>query len=126
MASIMAPVEMARTRETTSRLIPSCATSNGNTISRPIRIASPYGSSRATDAAAAFGRIPTKMRPPSRGGSGNRLNTANVVHRAWTYLVYAERRLAIGPSPLRGADGGWYTRTLATDYRALGGTPHHC
>src|SRR5947208_9028733 len=46
-------------------------------MSRPIRIASPHGSSRATDAAAAFGRIPTKMRPPSRGGSGNKLNTAN-------------------------------------------------
>jgi hypothetical protein len=55
----------------------SVAPSNGNTISRPIRIASPYGSSRATDAAAAFGRIPTKMRPPSRGGSGNKLNTAS-------------------------------------------------
>ena len=33
-------------------------------MSKPIKIANPYGSKRATGAAAAFGRIPTKMRPP--------------------------------------------------------------
>jgi hypothetical protein len=42
-----------------------------------------------------------------------------VVHRAWTYLVYAERRLAAGTSPLSEADVEWYTRTLATDYRVV-------
>jgi hypothetical protein len=42
-----------------------------------------------------------------------------VVHRGWTYLVYAERRLATGTSPLSEADVGWYTRTLATDYRVV-------
>jgi hypothetical protein len=42
-----------------------------------------------------------------------------VVHRAWTYLVYAERRLATGTSPLSEADVEWYTRTLATDYRVV-------
>src|SRR5262249_11068250 len=40
-----------------------------------------------------------------------------VVHRAWTYLVYAERRLATGTSPLTEADVGWYTRTLPPDHR---------
>src|SRR5262249_30173435 len=33
-----------------------------------------------------------------------------VVHRAWTYLICAERRLATGTSPLSEADVGWYTR----------------
>ena len=42
-----------------------------------------------------------------------------VVHRAWTYLVYAERRLATGTSSLSEADVEWYTRTLATDYRVV-------
>ncbi len=42
-----------------------------------------------------------------------------VVHRGWTYLVYAERRLATGTSPLSEADVAWYTRTLATDYRIV-------
>ena len=72
----MAFVEMAMARETTLRSIPSCVPSNGNTMSRPIKITIPYGSSRATGAAAALGRMPTKIRPPSRGGSGNKLNTA--------------------------------------------------
>jgi hypothetical protein len=40
-----------------------------------------------------------------------------IIQRAWTYLVYAERRLATGTQPLSEADIRWYRRTLAADYR---------
>ena len=39
--------------------------------------------------------------------------------RVWTYLVYAETRLAISTQPLSAADVEWFKRTLATDYRAI-------
>jgi hypothetical protein len=42
-----------------------------------------------------------------------------VAHRAWTYLVYAERRLATGTSPLSEDDVAWYRRTFASDYRTV-------
>lgn len=42
-----------------------------------------------------------------------------LVMRIWTYLVYAETRLAISTQTLSAADVEWFTRTLATDYRAI-------
>jgi hypothetical protein len=42
-----------------------------------------------------------------------------VIQRAWTYFVYAERRLAAAISPLSPADIEWYRRTLRSDYRAI-------
>jgi hypothetical protein len=75
----------------------------GSTMRRPSRITMPYGSSRATGAAIALGRTPTKMRPPSRGGSGMRLNTANTTlmpvltrHAASTHEQKRSTNLAMG------------------------------
>lgn len=42
-----------------------------------------------------------------------------LVMRIWTYLVYAETRLAISTETLSAADVEWFTRTLATDYRPI-------
>jgi hypothetical protein len=42
-----------------------------------------------------------------------------VAQRVWTYLVYAERRLATGTAPLSQSDVDWYKRTLASDYRVI-------
>jgi hypothetical protein len=39
--------------------------------------------------------------------------------RIWTYLVFAETRLAISTQTLSPADVEWFTRTLATDFRAV-------
>ena len=41
----------------------------------------PNGSRRATATAAGLGSIATRMRPPSSGGNGNRLNTASMTLR---------------------------------------------
>jgi len=63
-----------------------------------MRVSNPYGSSRATAAARVVGRIPTKMRPPSSGGSGNKLNTANTTLRINVFFKlsanHARRSLA--------------------------------
>jgi hypothetical protein len=42
-----------------------------------------------------------------------------LIHRIWTYLVYAAPRLETGTHPLSAADIEWYTRTLAVDYRVV-------
>jgi hypothetical protein len=42
-----------------------------------------------------------------------------VLQRAWTYIVYAERRLATGTAPLSQEDVAWFRQTLATDYRTV-------
>lgn len=42
-----------------------------------------------------------------------------LVMRIWTYLVYAETRLAISSQTLSVADVEWFRRTLATDYRPV-------
>jgi hypothetical protein len=42
-----------------------------------------------------------------------------LVMRIWTYLVYAETRLAISTQTLSASDVEWFKRTLATDYRAI-------
>jgi hypothetical protein len=39
--------------------------------------------------------------------------------RIWTYLVYAETRLAISNQPLSAADVEWFRSTLVVDYRAV-------
>ena len=41
-----------------------------------------------------------------------------VLQRSWTYIVYAERRLATGTA-LSAEDVAWFRRTLAQDYRTV-------
>lgn len=42
-----------------------------------------------------------------------------LVHRVWTYLVYAAPRVETGTHPLTATDLEWYTQTLAVDYRVV-------
>lgn len=42
-----------------------------------------------------------------------------LLQRVWTYLVYAERRLATGTAPLSSEAIAWFKRTLATDRRTV-------
>jgi hypothetical protein len=59
-------------------------------------------------------RVDGKRRTFSLTGVGLYL-----VMRIWTYLVYAETRLAISTQALSMADVEWFRRTLATDYRPV-------
>ena len=70
-------VELAITCETMLRSAPNCAPSIGRMKRRLMRISIPYGSNWESRAAKASGSTPTAMRPPSRGGIGNMLKTAN-------------------------------------------------
>jgi hypothetical protein len=42
-----------------------------------------------------------------------------VVHRVWTYAVFAKPRLDTASKPLTPEDVDWYTRTFASDYRII-------
>jgi hypothetical protein len=44
---------------------------------------------------------------------------AYLVLRIWTYLVFAETRLAISQRPLTEADVTWFKETLGTDFRLV-------
>jgi hypothetical protein len=79
---------------------------------RPMRIVNPYGSSLATNSARVFGRTPTRMRPPSSGGMGNKLKTASIALRISAFRRFSPtQRLAVAgrsstsqkPSPARTA-----------------------
>src|SRR5581483_7146129 len=74
---MIAAVERSIACQTKLRSIPSCAPKSGKMKTNPITIIRPYGSSRANGSASTSGRIPTAMRPPSRGGIGTRLKTAS-------------------------------------------------
>jgi hypothetical protein len=56
---------------------------------------------------------------PARRGILIAAASIYVVQRIWTYVVYAERRLVTGTSPLSETDVEWYKRTLASDYRII-------
>jgi hypothetical protein len=85
--------EEASTCEAALRSSPSCAPSSGSTMNSPITITLPYGSSLATGIASPRGRMPTRMRPPSSGGSGNKLNMAST-----TLMINAFFRLSASHS----------------------------
>src|SRR5262249_19610814 len=76
MELMMASADCAMIRHTMLTSTRVCARSVGRMKRRPIRISIPQGSSRASGKATASGSTPTAMRPPSSGGSGNKLNTA--------------------------------------------------
>jgi hypothetical protein len=44
---------------------------------------------------------------------------AYLAMRVWTYLVFAETRLAVSQRTLSAADVAWFQQTLATDYRIV-------
>jgi extracellular solute-binding protein (family 3) len=66
------------------------------TATNPLQdLASLLFSSRATGAAIALGSTPTKMRPPSTGGSGKRLNTASTTLMIKPFFKFAANQGAI-------------------------------
>ena len=87
-ASMMAPVEMASMRETKLRSMLNCAPSNGSTMKRAIRIAIPYGSSRASSAAAAHGHF-AGLPPPDQ----SLVNIGDADPKQWRGHIRASPRI---------------------------------
>ena len=87
-ASMMAPVEMASMRETKLRSMLNCAPSNGSTMKRAIRIAIPYGSSRASSAAAAHGHF-AGLPPPDQ----SLVNIGDADLKQWRSHISASPRI---------------------------------
>ena len=59
-----------------------------------MRISIPYGSSRASGEARASGSTPTAMRPPSSGGIGNMLKTANTTLMISAFFKFSAAQCA--------------------------------